>query len=600
MCEGVTRVATGRSVADSNVRRYFTVMKVYRWRGKPAFAFITVLTVILLIIGYHTITSRHGDTVIHEGVFQRGAAMRKRTVYGQVDEKSSPTSTSTDLTMKTTTTYSQNLKEPPPSNVFIPKRRIVHLDLKGAAPKPQHFRAFFEYFVRIGATGILIEWEDMFPYEGRLSDLRNGDAYSADDVRMILSTADQLRLEVIPLVQTIGHLEWLLKTHKFYSFRENPRNPQSVCVSNAEAVDLVLHLVDQVMAFHKDYGQFVHIGADEVYQYGECSRCVARMNKENLRREDLLLRHIVNVSKHVKTKYGKNVLMWHDMIANIDASLAEKYDLKNLVEPVLWNYAEDLEAFLPMGIWETFSAMVPYMWGSSAFKGADSPTRYHSNVKHYLENHISWIKQMSTASEKFREFRGLIFTGWQRYDHFAVLCEFLPIGIPSLTVNMLTIRNGRFDASVNDQAISIMQCVTGSDVKGDLYGCRFPGSDIYHHVQLLHEKKGEIEKLLLQQSVQGWLSNIAIDYNMSSPWYMNLIVPDLMTYKNQMIELSLNIRQAMLEMFYENAVDEFLFTYVDPVINHLQRVLDRATAIQRRDEFPVRPFPIKRTIDTTR
>ncbi|CDW59171.1 Glyco hydro 20 domain containing protein [Trichuris trichiura] len=272
--------------------------------------------------------------------------------------------------------HNEAVKESPSSHAFIPKRRIVHLDLKGAAPKPQHFRAFFEYFVRIGATGILIEWEDMFPYKGQLSDLRNGDAYSADDVRMILSTADQLRLEVIPLVQTIGHLEWLLKTHKFSSFRENPQNPQSVCVSNAEAVDLVLHLVDQVMAFHKDYGQFVHIGADEVYQYGECSRCVARMNKEKLRREDLLLRHIVNVSKHVKSKYGKNVLMWHDMIANIDASLAEKYDLKNLVEPVLWNYAEDLEAFLPMGIWETFAAMVPYMWGSSAFKGADSPNRY--------------------------------------------------------------------------------------------------------------------------------------------------------------------------------------------------------------------------------
>ncbi|CDW58578.1 hypothetical protein TTRE_0000689901 [Trichuris trichiura] len=208
---------------------------------------------------------------------------------------------------------------------------------------------------------------------------------------------------------------------------------------------------------------------------------------------------------------------------------------------------------------------------------------------------------MTSASEKFREFRGLIFTGWQRYDHFAVLCEFLPIGIPSLTVNMLTIRNGRFDASVNDQAISIMQCVTGSDVKGDLYGCRFPGSDIYQNVQLLHEKRSEIEKMLFQQSsVQGWLSNVAIEHNMSSPWYMNLIIPDLVSYKNQMVELSLNIRRAMLEMFYENTVDEFLLTYVDPVITRLQNLLDSATTIQKRVEFPVRPFLIKRTVDMTR
>uniref|UniRef100_A0A5S6PZ39 beta-N-acetylhexosaminidase n=1 Tax=Trichuris muris TaxID=70415 RepID=A0A5S6PZ39_TRIMR len=451
-------------------------MKVYRWRGKPAFAFVTVVTIIFLLIGYQAIFNHPSDATVHEGVFKRGAAVRERSVERderQTRRQYSTTSIPTGQTMEATTISNQRLVDPA-MPVFVPSRRIVHLDLKGAAPKPQHFRAFFEYFARIGATGVLIEWEDMFPYEGDLRELRNGDAYSPEDVRSILQVADQLHLDIIPLVQTVGHLEWLLKTRKFAFLRENVQNPQSVCVSNNEALQLVLNLVDQVMAFHKDYGQFVHIGADEVYQYGECLRCTKAMEKDNLRREDLLLRHIVAVSKHVKDKYGKNVLIWHDMIANIEPNLAEKYNLKDLVEPVLWNYAEDLEAYMPSGVWDTFAAMVPYMWGSSAFKGADSPARYHSNVKHYLENHISWIKQMSVASGKFREFRGLIFTGWQRFDHFAVLCELLPVGIPSLTINMLTIRNGRFDSSVNDQAVSIMQCLTGSDVKGELYGCRFP------------------------------------------------------------------------------------------------------------------------------
>jgi hypothetical protein len=34
----------------------------------------------------------------------------------------------------------------------------------------------------MGVNGILVEWEDMFPYTGRLASAVNGDAYSMQDV----------------------------------------------------------------------------------------------------------------------------------------------------------------------------------------------------------------------------------------------------------------------------------------------------------------------------------------------------------------------------------------------------------------------------------
>ncbi|VDK64756.1 unnamed protein product, partial [Anisakis simplex] len=94
---------------------------------------------------------------------------------------------------------------------FIPIRRIVHIDLKGGALKVDYFEKVFEVLKALGATGVLIEWEDMFPFEGRLKSAVNGDAYSMQQVHRILRGAQKYGLDVIPLIQTFGHLEWILK-----------------------------------------------------------------------------------------------------------------------------------------------------------------------------------------------------------------------------------------------------------------------------------------------------------------------------------------------------------------------------------------------------
>ncbi|VDK59664.1 unnamed protein product [Cylicostephanus goldi] len=172
---------------------------------------------------------------------------------------------------------------------FIPNRRIIHLDLKGGAYKvgtlPEFLSELFFFFNRIRATGVLIEWEDMFPYTGNLSDAVNGNAYSMENVRekntyppktfshfstsveYILKEAKRHRLEVIPLVQTFGHLEWVLKLEKFAHLREDSRFPQVICFPEPEAWELITDMIDQVAAVHKKIGMpFFHMGGDEAYQ----------------------------------------------------------------------------------------------------------------------------------------------------------------------------------------------------------------------------------------------------------------------------------------------------------------------------------------------
>ena len=143
-------------------------------------------------------------------------------------------------------------------------QKVVHLDLKGAPPKVAYLLRLIPLLREWGATGILIEYEDMFPYKSdTLHVLPKEYCYSLDDIRRLQQACENENLTFIPLIQTFGHLEFVLKHKKFETFLETVNNPMSLCPLHKGSLALVKSLVDQMLEGHEEL-KYLHVGGDEV------------------------------------------------------------------------------------------------------------------------------------------------------------------------------------------------------------------------------------------------------------------------------------------------------------------------------------------------
>lgn len=95
---------------------------------------------------------------------------------------------------------------------------------------------------------MLLEWEDAFPWKGQLENITlSHGAYTAAQARELVEFSEErLGLDVIPLVQTFGHVEFILKSAEFRHLRELDEDPQSFCPSKIGTMDLIMEMIDQV------------------------------------------------------------------------------------------------------------------------------------------------------------------------------------------------------------------------------------------------------------------------------------------------------------------------------------------------------------------
>lgn len=461
--------------------------------------------------------------------------------------------------------------------------RFVHLDLKGAAFKVSYYEQLLPLIARIGATGVVIEYEDTFPYAGDLADLKHPEAYSQDCIMQISQIAKLSNLLVVPLVQTFGHLEFVLKRSKFFEFREVARYPNVLCPSHPGSLSLIEEMVSQVMQLHSD-AQWFHLGADEVWHLGQCNRCRSIMVDKQWGKDHLYVDYLSRIVGMLHKKFPLlKFIIWDDMMRDMDPQVITGAGLHHLVEPMVWHYFPQSEFRLKQSMWDKYLSIFPNVWIASAFKGATKINQVLTPTSFHISNHEAWNKVLMDNIQHASSFRGIALTGWQRFDHFTVLCELLPVALPCLALCLQTIMARTGLTSEAHAEVSQSIGYFGS-IEMEVFPRpqsvppvpNFPGGRLYVSVLHLTNVIAELEQVLLNPSVQGGFHEFLVAHNRTNPLHVDQFVNISRKLLVNIESLYRDITRELSDIYYQSTVEEWLSTYVSPCREKLKKLVSDA------------------------
>lgn len=181
-----------------------------------------------------------------------------------------------------------------------------------------------------------------------------------DEAKKVIKSADDNFIEIIPLVQSLGHSEWIFVNGHNLDIAEDPDKPYAYCPTNPDTYKFIFKVYQEALDFFKP--RIFHIGHDEITT--DASRFPYRSKGSGLSAAELILG---DIDKHYAWFKDKNVqiMLWGDMFLHSSeasgAAFAEstedaKYRRSRLPKDVIvadWHYdASKPEDFKSLKVWK--------------------------------------------------------------------------------------------------------------------------------------------------------------------------------------------------------------------------------------------------------
>jgi hypothetical protein len=186
---------------------------------------------------------------------------------------------------------------------------IYHIDFNSVSLHADYVKTILKRASEMGYNAILWEIEDDIKWE-ICPEASSRDAFSKEEFQEILDYSRQLGLEPIPLLQTIGHAEYVLMNEKYSTFREDPTRYDCYCTSKVEVRRFLKSWINEYLDLFGEIRYF-HLGGDEANVFATCPVC--SKSAREIGKNKLYAEYLIEIASTLFEK-GIKPGIWCDMI----------------------------------------------------------------------------------------------------------------------------------------------------------------------------------------------------------------------------------------------------------------------------------------------
>ncbi len=185
--------------------------------------------------------------------------------------------------------------------------RAVHYDTKHHQDRAAYVRYLIRRLADWKINLLIWEWEDKFAYRSH-PEIGAPGAFTLAEMQAFTRYARQYHIQLVPLVQGLGHASYILKWPQHVPLREIPASNWEFCPLKAGTYRLLLDLCREALEATPG-SEFLHIGSDETYELGLGKACGCRARAATDGKRGLLL-HFLQRSADALAPYGRRLIAW--------------------------------------------------------------------------------------------------------------------------------------------------------------------------------------------------------------------------------------------------------------------------------------------------